>query len=403
MFAEPWPQWRGPRLNGVSGETALPTRWDTKTNVAWKLPLPSWSGATPIVWSRHIFLNVGDGDALALWAVDRDRGTVLWKRSLGGGNHKERKQNMSSPSPVTNGTRVWAMTGTGRLSSFDFGGTEIWSRDLQKDYGRFGLQWGYASSPLLHDGALYIQVLHGMFTDDPSYVVKIDGASGKTVWKTNRPTSAIGESPDAYTTPALLRYGSRTEIVVAGADVVTGHDPSTGKELWRSGGLNPRKYGSYRIVASPVVTSEFVYVPTRERPLLAVRVGGSGDITGSHRAWSTDNGPDVPTPVTDGAYFYIVRDNGVVWCLEARTGKTIYGPQRLRPGTYSSSPVLADGKIYISNEDGLTSVVRAGGKFDLIGENHLDDYMLSSLAVSEGQIFLRTAGHLWAIGQHRSP
>ena len=399
--AQNWPHWRGPQMNGVSAETNLPVKWDTKTNITWKLPLPSWSGATPIIWGNYIFLNVADGESLSLWAVDRDKGAVLWQRPLGGGNHKERKQNMSSPSPVTDGKSVWVMTGTGILKGFDFAGKELWMRDVQGEYGRFGLNWGYASSPLLHDGALYVQVLHGMKTDDPSYVMKIDARSGKTIWKVERPTKAIRESPDSYTTPALLRHGNTTEIVITGGDVVTGHDPATGKELWRMDGLNPDNNPNYRIVASPVVHSGMVYAPTRERPLLAIKPGGRGDITSTHRAWSTDEGPDVPTPVTDGKHFYIVRDNGVMWCLDAKTGATIYGPQRLRSGTYSSSPVLADGKLYLSNEDGLTSVVKAGPKFEILAENALEDYILSSPAISDGQVFVRTAGFLWAIGNRR--
>jgi outer membrane protein assembly factor BamB len=401
LAAENWPQWRGPQLNGVSAETNLPVTWDKTTNITWKLALPSWSGATPIIWGNHIFLNVADGNALALWAVDRAKGAVLWQRPLSGGNHKERKQNMSSPSPVTDGRSVWVMTGTGILKGFDFAGTELWMRDIQADYGRFGLNWGYASSPLLHEGALYVQVLHGMKTDDPSYVLKIDAKSGKTLWKVDRPTKAIRESPDSYTTPALLRHGNAIEIVISGGDVVTGHDPASGKELWRMDGLNPDNNPNYRIVASPVVHGGLIYAPTRERPLLAIKPGGRGDITASHRAWSTENGPDVPTPVTDGTYFYIVRDNGVMWCLDAKTGAAIYGPQRLRPGTYSSSPVLADGKLYISNEDGLTSVVKAGPKFEIMAENSLEDYILSSPAISDGQVFVRTAAYLWAIGNRR--
>jgi outer membrane protein assembly factor BamB len=305
------------------------------------------------------------------------------------------------PVPVTDGRSVWVMTGTGILKGFDFAGTELWMRDIQADYGRFGLNWGYASSPLLHEGALYVQVLHGMKTDDPSYVLKIDAKSGKTLWKIDRPTKAIRESPDSYTTPALLRHGNAIEIVISGGDVVTGHDPASGKELWRMDGLNPDNNPNYRIVASPVVHGGLIYAPTRERPLLAIKPGGRGDITASHRAWSTENGPDVPTPVTDGTYFYIVRDNGVMWCLDAKTGAAIYGPQRLRPGTYSSSPVLADGKLYISNEDGLTSVVKAGPKFEIMAENSLEDYILSSPAISDGQVFVRTAAYLWAIGNRR--
>ena len=224
------------------------------------------------------------------------------------------KQQMSSPSPVTDGRSVWVMTGTGVLKAFDFEGKELWSRNIQQEYGRFGLQWGYASSPLLHEDALYVQVLHGMHTDDPSYLLRIDKATGKTVWRVNRPTNARFESPDAYTTPALLRYGGATEIVITGGDVVTGHDPATGKEVWRADGLNPRNDGSYRVVASPVVHGDMIFAPSRERPLLALKPGGKGDVTSTHVLWSFNNGPDVPTPVSDGTYLYSINDRGIMYC-----------------------------------------------------------------------------------------
>ena len=402
VSAENWPQWRGPQLNGVSSEKGLPTKWTPEENIAWKLPMPSRTGATPIIWNNHIFLNVAlqekEGE-LELWAVDRSKGTVLWKKPLSGGNTMMRKQNMSSPSPVTDGSTVWVMTGTGILKSFDFKGEELWVRDIQKDYGPFGLNWGYASSPLLHQGSLYVQVLHGMKTDDPSYILKIDGKSGKTIWRVERPTNAIRESPDAYTTPVLLRHGNQTEIVITGGDVVTGHDPQTGKELWRMNGLNPENIPSYRIVASSLVAGGLIIAPTRVKPMLAIKPGGSGDITETHRVWSFDRGPDVPTPVSDGKLLYIVGDSGVVYALDVKTGEPVYGPERLRPGTYSASPVLADGKIYVTSEDGVTSVFAAGPKFELISENAMSEYTLSSVAVSGGQIFLRTAGHLYAIGK----
>jgi outer membrane protein assembly factor BamB len=398
-YADNWPQWRGPNLNGFSNEKNLPSHWSTDENVVWKLALPGWSGSTPIVWRDLIFLNIADGDNLELWCVDRNKGSVLWKRSLGSGNVKMRKQNMSSPSPVTDGRNVFVITGTGVLKGFDFGGTELWAREIQKDYGHFGLNWGYASSPLLLDDSLYIQVLHGMRTDDPSYVLRIDKKTGKTIWRVERPTAAIRESPDSYTTPALLRYGKNVEIVITGGDCVTGHDPQTGKELWRANGLNPDNDPYYRIVASPLIFNEIIYAPTRVRPLLALRAGGRGDITSSHLIWSTVNGPDVPTPVTDGKYFYIVNDRGIVWCLDAKTGQEIYGQQRLKPGTYSASPVLADDKMYVTNEDGLTSVIKAGPRFEVIAENPLNDYTLSSLAISDGQIFVRTAQQLFCIGK----
>jgi len=398
-----WPQWRGPAFNGSSAASGVPASWDTKTNVAWSLAMPDYSGATPIVSGNSIFLSVANGQSLALWSVDRDTGTVRWKQGLGSGNRRARKQNMSSPSPVTDGRSVWVMTGTGRLTAFDLSGKALWSRDIPKEYGEFGLQWGYASSPLLHDGALFIQVLHGMFTDDPSYLFKVDGASGRTLWKVNRPTSARVESPDAYTTPLLVHTSAGPELVITGGDVVTGHDPATGRELWRAHGLNPTGHGAFRIVASPIPLGDMVIAPTRERPMLAIRAGGRGDVTKSHLVWSSNNGPDVPTPATDGTYLYVVRDNGVLWCLDAKTGARVYGPQRLRSGTYSSSPVIADGKVFATSEEGLTSVFKTGPAFQLLAENALNDYTLSSPAISEGQIFIRTAERLWAIGQRRKP
>ncbi|MEO8260379.1 MAG: PQQ-binding-like beta-propeller repeat protein [Acidobacteriota bacterium] len=397
--AENWPQWRGPALNGISGEKNLPVSWSKTENIAWKMAVPDYSGSTPIVWGDRIFIGVAEGGDLFLWCVDRNRGVALWKQRLGGGNVRMMKQNMSSPSPVTDGRTVWVMTGTGILKAFDLAGKELWMRDIQREYGRFGLQWGYGSSPLLHEDALYVQVLHGMHTNDPSYLLRIDKATGKTVWRVERPTQARFESPDAYTTPALLRSGTSTEIVITGGDVVTGHDPATGKELWRANGLNPANDGSYRIVASPVVFGDIVVTPSRERPILALRAGGRGDVTRSHVLWSSNNGPDVPTPVTDGTYLYVVNDRGIMWCLDLKTGKDVYSRQRVRSATYSGSPVIADGRIYVTNEDGVTVVVKAGPTFQVLAENDLDDYTLSSPAVSEGQIFIRTSKFLYAIGK----
>ena len=290
LLADNWPHWRGPSFNGVSTETNLPTEWgaecildpnappppatpppapqggrgrgrggvsqaaaplpaciDFKTrNIAWRLDLPAYSGSTPIIWGDTIFLNVATENAsgeLELWAIDRNTPAVRWKRPLAGGNHIERKQNMSSPSPVTDGRHVWIMTGVGVLKAFDFAGKEVWMRDIQTDYGRFGLNWGYASSPLLMGNALYVQVLHGMKTDDASYVLKIDAATGKTLWKVERPTIARNESPDSYTTPAWHANNGKPELIITGGDAVTGHDPATGKELWRADILNPTDTG----------------------------------------------------------------------------------------------------------------------------------------------------------------
>lgn len=393
-----WPHWRGPSANGVSGERNLPVTWTATENVAWKLALPDFSGSTPIIWGNRIFLNVADGTELHLVCVDRDKGTEIWRAHLGTGNVKVRKQNMSSPSPVTDGTDVWVMTGTGILKAFDFAGKELWARDIQKDYGPFGLNWGYASSPFLHKDHLYVQVLHGMKTDDPSYVLSIEKRTGKTRWRVERPTDAVSESPDAYTTPALLRYDGKEEIVVSGGDYVTGHDPETGSELWRAGGLNPDKGRNYRVVASPFVADGLLYVSSRVRPLIVFRPGGRGDVTESHKVWSTDQGPDVPTPATDGKYSSSSTTGASCGAAMPRRAPRCGATSACAPALTAPRRSLPTAR-YVTSEDGVTTVFEAGPEFKVLAENDLADYTLSSPAISDGQIFLRTTKHLYCIGK----
>ncbi len=399
VIAENWPQWRGPKLDGTSDERNLPIKWSMTENIAWKLAMPERSASAPIVWGEKVFLSVAEDKNIYLWCIDRQQGNMLWKRLLGGENRRQRKQNMSSPSPVSDGSNVWVMTGTGIIKCFDFAGGEIWSRDIQKEYGRFGMNHGYSSSPLLYEDSLYLQVVHGTKTDEPSYVLRIEKKTGKTVWRIERPSNAVRESLDSYATPALLKEGEVVQIVVLGGDCMTGHDVGSGKEVWRANGLNPTQNPVFHAVASPVVFDGVIYAPARVKPFTAFRTGGHADITNTHRLWTHSNGPHVTTPVTDGQYLYSVSDNGVMWCINAKTGEDIYGRQRLNPGTYSASPVLADGKIYITNEDGLTNVVKAGPKFEILAENQLDGYCLSTPAISDGQIFIRTAENLYCIGK----
>lgn len=396
--ASDWPQWRGPELRGTSPEKGLPVKWSASEGLAWKLALPSGSGATPIVSGDRVFLNVAEGDTVSLWCLDRTRGVVAWKRPLGSSaGHAHGKHNMSTPSPVTDGRRVYAMTGQGALKGFDVEGRELWARELQRDYGSFGLNWGYGSSPLLYRDLLYVPVLHGMKTDAPSYLLGVEAATGKTRFRVERPTKARAESPDAYTTPTLARRGDKAEIVLTGGNVVTGHDPVSGRELWRADGLNPEDQPFQRIVASPVAAGDVVVAPGRVKPMLVLKAFGSGDVTQSALLWSFDRGPDVPTPATDGSLVYVVTDQGLLYCMDLATGRRHYGPERLRAGAYSASPLLADGKLYVTNEDGLTSVVRAGTGFELLAENALDEFTLSSPAAASGQLFIRTRGHLYAI------
>jgi outer membrane protein assembly factor BamB len=410
-----WPQWRGPSSNGAAPAARdLPVTWTDSQNVLWRTALPSWSAATPIVWGDTVFITSAEQgfvglrswtrggemarDKIFLLAVNRKDGTVRWQRQIDNGNQLFRKQNSASPSPITDGKHVWIMTGNGKFTCFTMDGREVWRRDIQAEYGKFGLNHGYASTPLLHNDRLFVQVLHGMHTDEPSYVFAVDKETGRTLWKVERPTDAISESPDNYATPQIATVGGQPQLIVSGADYATGHDIQTGKELWRMGGFNPTGNRANRTIASSLVIGDKVFTTsTRGRPFIAFRAGGSGDITGKSELWTNNLGADVPTPTTDGKYIYVLGDSGIMNCMEAETGTVAYQGQRIERGTYSASPLLADGKIYCINEEGTTTVVKAGPRFEILGVSRLESPTLASPVAVDNQIFIRTADHLYCI------
>ena len=371
------------------------------------------SGSTPIIWGDRIFLTSPSpartpeeqepgGPEIYILCLAKKDGRERWRYKLDEGNVLWRKHNNASPSPVTDGAHVWVVTGNGVVTCLDMDGKAVWTCDLQKEYGAFGLNWGYASSPILYDGKLILQVLHGTHTDDPSYIVALNANTGEEIWREERATDALRESPDAYTTPALLKRGGETQIVVTGGDCATGHDPDTGREIWRANGLNPNQRGNYRIVASPVVIDNMIYAPppTRQRPLLALSAGGTGDVSGNVVwKWEGAGAPDVPTPASDGTYFYMVDDRGRATCLNAKTGAVVWGPERTAQGVVSASPHVADGKVFLLNENAVTTVLAAGPAFEVLGTNELDGtYTLSSPVSAGSRLFIRTATHLYCIG-----
>ena len=430
-----WPNWRGPNGDGTAPQTRnLPETWSTSQNIKWKVELPAWSGSTPMVWGDKIFLNTPSkeevkpveppppspdgkakkrpgasrglgmngpgGQEILLLCLDRASGKELWRRPYDRGNEIKMKQNMSSPTPVTDGKLVWVVSGNGIVACFDLNGNEKWKFDIPKNFGKIGIQFGYGSSPLLLDGKLVFQMLQGLYTDEPSYVFALNAADGKKLWHVERPTDAEHETPDAYSTPAVLTVGGKKQIVVNGGGYITGHEFETGKEVWRGGGLNPNNARNYRVIASPLVKDGMIFAPTRVHPFLAFRAGGSGDITTSHLAWKfTERGaPDVPTPVSDGERLYMADDQGAITCVNAKTGEKIYGPEQTGIGRTSSSPILADGKLYLISESAETAVVAAGPSYRLIAKNTLDGtYTLSTPAFVGDEIYVRTATHLYCI------
>lgn len=406
-----WPQWRGPNLNGANPTARnLPVTWSATENVAWKVALPSWSAATPVIWDDTVFVTSAErgfdgskgntNDKILLLAINRRDGSIRWQRVIGSDNQTYRKQNLASPSPVTDGRYVWSMTGSGNLSCHDFNGKEIWSRDIQADFGRFGLNHGYASSPLLYGSKLYLQVLHGKTTDAPSYVLAINKSTGKDVWRVERLTDAVFESPDSYSTPSIVIVRGKPQLVVLGGDYVTGHDLARGSEIWRMGGLNPDRQRFYRTIASALVVGDVVYASsTRGKPFIAFRATGTGMLDSSAVLWKNDLGPDVPTPVTDGKRIFVVNDRGIVVAIDAPTGRIRWNRQRIEGGAYSASPLLADGKIYAVNEEGTTTVLSAGEDFRVLGVNRLDSRTLSSPVAVGNQLFIRTSDALYCLAK----
>tara|TARA_Y100000588_G_C14154088_1_gene881835 strand:- start:100 stop:1452 length:1353 start_codon:yes stop_codon:yes gene_type:complete len=430
LFAD-WPAWRGPTGNGIGSAENLPVEWTTDANISWKVAMPAWSGSSPIVIGDKIYVlspskqdapppsepaptgrrrrpapppGMGPGGQdILLICLSTKNGAIQWQTKLDEGNQIQFKQNMSSPSPVSDGGHIWTVTGNGVVTAVTMDGKIVWQYKLQKSHWKLGLLAGYASSPILFEDKLIIQVLHGMHTDDPSYLLALDKKTGRQLWYHERETDAVHESPDSYATPALSNTKDGIQLIILGGDYVTGHDLGTGMEIWRAGGLNPKKARNYRIIPSPVAFDGMIYAPTRKKPLLALRAGGKGDVTDSHLVWKYDKpagSPDVPTPITDGKYFYMVEDFGQITCLDAKSGETVWGPESTGLGRVSSSPVLANGKIYITAEDTETAVVQAGSKFKLLGKSELDgSFTLSTPAVSGNQLFIRTGNYLYCISE----
>jgi outer membrane protein assembly factor BamB len=402
LDAEPWPQWRGPRRDGVSKEKGLPTHWSADS-VLWRLKLPGMGGATPCIWEDKIFLTSDDGPEVVLMCISTT-GKENWRRALGKSWSRPVRAdegNAASPSPSTDGKLVYAFVGSGEFAAFDFTGTEQWRFNAAERYGKFDIQFGMHTTPLLDGDRLYLPLIHS----GGAWVIAIDKHTGQDVWKVERPSDGTDENEHSYASPALWRGEGRPSfLIVHGNDYTTGHRLEDGKEIWRVGELNPRgqRYNRFlRFVASPVATPELIVIPTAKngvvvglKPTAEGRIGPGSP----HEAWRTERDtPDVPSPLVYEGLVYLCRENGILLCLDAATGKEYYR-QRLHPGRYRASPVAADGKIYCTARDGTVSVIEAGKTFKLLAANKLPDQVSASPALADGRIYLRGFDSLWAIG-----
>jgi outer membrane protein assembly factor BamB len=400
--AENWPHWRGPNYDGVSAETNLPAEWGEGKNLAWKLPLPGMGGSTPIVWGDRIFLTSEAGKDLVLMCVST-AGKELWKRKVGEGKLRYRGEegNGASASPSTDGRHVWCFFGTGDLACFDLDGKEVWHRNVQEDYGRFNTYHGFHTSPLLYGDRLYLQLIHS--NTKPGLVLALDKATGKEVWKVERKSDGNTENEHSYATPTVWRKGDKAYLITHGNDYAVGHRLEDGGEIWRVGDLNPKdRYNKFlRFVASPVATPDLIVIPTAKNHAV---VGLNPEATGMVRAgskferWRMPNGtPDVPSPLVHDGLVYLCRENGVLICLDAKTGKKLY-EERTHNFLHRASPVYADGKVYLTARDGTATVVKAGPKFQKLATNKLPDTITASPAVSGGRVYLRGYKALYAVG-----
>ncbi len=417
--AENWPQFRGPHFNGSSDESNLPEQWSTSDGVAWVVDLPGASAATPAVWNDHVFISSTDlsGDKLLALCFDRKSGKQLWSREIASGIRRDSRSNFAAPSPATNGKEVIFFYGTGDLVAFDFEGDPLWRRNLQKDYGNFTFLWTFSTSPLLYDGKLYMQVLQRDtavdgrgFTDrkNDSYLLAVDPANGKTLWRQVRPSEARSESLEAFSTPVPFEHKGRKEVLVIGGDDVTGHDPETGKELWRWGTWNPDRIGHWRLVPSPVAGDGIILAcAPKKDPIYAVNAGGEGRLKDDDLAWvsrtNREISSDVPTPAFAEGDFFILSDvRNALSRVDPKSGKVHWSVSLPRGKKYEASPLVADGKVYLINFIGDVIVVDAdSGK--LISKISMDeptddDPVRSSIVAAHGQLFIRTSGKLYCIG-----
>ncbi|MEO6184619.1 MAG: PQQ-binding-like beta-propeller repeat protein [Verrucomicrobiota bacterium] len=414
--AENWPQWRGPLFNGSTSEKNLPVHWSTSENVVWKTALPGSSGATPAIWGDHIFVSSPDEQKnLNLICLNRVDGKMRWQKQVAVGDKVIGRNNTASPSPVTDGKTVFVIFATGDLAAYDFSGKERWTRNIGKDFGKFALMWLYGSSPLLYEEKLYIQVLQRepippdythAIDDKPhreSYLLCLDPKTGKDLWRQVRKTQAQMESNESYSTPIPFEGKNGKEILIVGGNCATGHNANNGEEIWRCDGLNAKDGQWMRTVPSPVTGAGMIFVcAPKKEPVFAIKSGGKGNITATHVAWKFDEYPsDCVTPLFYQDKLYVLDgDKQMMTCLDPKTGEKKWQGNLGVRDIFRGSPTGADGKIYCLSERGTVVVLDAGKEFKILSTIPMNEEPVrASIAVAQGQLFIRTAQNLYCIGK----
>lgn len=424
-----WPSFRGPQASGIAEKQNLPDRWDAKTgeNILWRTAIPGLAHSSPVVWDNKIFVTsavssdpkatfrpglYGDGDASkdrslhrwTIYAIDKRTGKISWERVAHQSEPIDKrhiKSTYANSTPATDGRVVVAWFGSQGVYAYDVNGRFLWKVDLGRlDLGAYDIptyEWGPASSPIIWNGLVILQC----DTQNDSFLLALDAATGKTVWKTDR-----DELP-SWGTPTIANTAAGPVLVANASNFIRGYDPSTGKELWRLG-------GSSKITAPTPVFGEGLFVVASgrgpERPIFVVRPNARGDLTlpegktaSDAIVWSrTGRGSYMPTPLVYNGVLYVLANNGLFDAYDLKTGNELYRQRLPTVGSgFSASPVAADGKIYLSNEDGEMLVIAAGEKFNHLATNSMGELLMATPALSDGVMYVRSAASLFAIGRKR--
>jgi outer membrane protein assembly factor BamB len=403
LMGENWPQFRGPSRQGVSTERGVPFTWSETEGVLWRTAIPGEGWSSPIVWKDRIFLTTatGQGQSARVLCLDAKDGKPLWDRELYRmtPGHKERRNSYATPTPITDGRRVYAVFGDGGAAALDFAGKTVW---LNRDYTHYS-QHGLGASPILEGGLLILPRDGSSETGDKrvgwqipwdkGFVLALDAETGKQRWRTGRGFSRI-----AHVTPHVLTENGRQVLASGAGDVVQGFDLRTGELLWTG-----RSQGE-GVVPSIVLGEGLIFTASGfEKPTIrAFRPGGRGDVTQTHLAWEQTRGvPSIPSFIHLAPHLYAIASNGVASCYRAATGELVN--QARIGGEHSASPVLAEGRIYFSSEEGDVTVVEANPQMKVLAVNKLPGQVIkASPAISAGRIYIRTATHVYAIGR-KSP
>jgi outer membrane protein assembly factor BamB len=395
---EQWSRFRGPNGQGISTATGLPTRWSDTDNIAWKTPIPGSGWSSPVIWNDHIFLTTATdgGKEFRLIAIDRKTGTILWDKHIFSQELRQKhpRNSEATPTPVTDGERVYAVFANGHFVAADFKGNIIWTNtDLD-----FRSQHGLGTSPILYDDLLIISINPTDQDDgfqipwDKSYLWALDKNTGKERWRGKRGMSRIGHS-----VPVIIQVNGKDQILSMTGDVIQGFDPKTGEQIW-----TVKNFGE-PAVPTPAIGDGVIFTSTRlTTPILAIKTDGRGDVTDTHIVWTQDR----HSPMTASFLYvkpclYTATDEGTFAAFDAATGNLLW--QDRFEGRLDSSPIYADGKIYATSHVGITKVYKPNTdptkRAEIIAVNEIDETVQATLAVAGKQLFLRTETELWCIGK----